>query len=69
MVQGLLISSQEYAIENKIGLIKGNLETYDIENNKERLMNFYAKHDFNIDFYHKEFKKIITIEKKSKFKR
>ena len=59
---GIINFLQKYAIEKKIKLIKGNLETYDIENNRERLMNFYSKHDFNIDFYHREFKKIMAIE-------
>jgi GNAT superfamily N-acetyltransferase len=59
---GIINYLQQYAIEKKIGLIKGNLETYDIENNRERLMNFYSKHDFNIDFYHREVKKIMAIE-------
>jgi hypothetical protein len=59
---GIINYLQNYAIERKIGLIKGNLETYDIENNRERLMNFYSKHDYNVDFYHREFKKIIPIE-------
>jgi hypothetical protein len=59
---GIINFLQNYAKEKKIGLIKGTLDTYDIENNRERLMNFYSKHDFNIDFYHREFKKIMVIE-------
>lgn len=50
---------QEFAIQEKIKLIKGKLSTYDIENNRDRLMNFYSKHDFNVDLYHKEVKKIV----------
>lgn len=50
---------QEFAIKERIKLIKGELSSYDIENNRDRLMNFYSKHDFNVDFYHKEVKKII----------
>jgi GNAT superfamily N-acetyltransferase len=58
---------QEFALEEEIILIKGTLETYDIDHNRERLMNFYSKHDFNIDFYHKEVKKIIMQPKNSKY--
>lgn len=57
---GLIKFLQEYAIKENVILIKGNLEPYDIEYNRERLMNFYAKHDFNVDFYHREVKKIIS---------
>lgn len=58
---------QEYAIEENIILIKGALEQYDIDHNRERLMNFYSKHDFNIDFYHREVKKIIMQPKTSTY--
>jgi GNAT superfamily N-acetyltransferase len=54
---------QEYALKEKIVLIKGILEQYDIDHYRETLMNFYSKHDFNVDFYHKEVKKIIDIKK------
>lgn len=50
---------EEYAFEENIILIKGILEQYDIEHYREKLMNFYSKHDFNVDFYHREVKKII----------
>lgn len=58
---------QDFAQEERIILIKGALEQYDIDHNRERLMNFYSKQDFNIDFYHKEVKKIIAQPKTSTY--
>lgn len=57
----LLKYLQEYASEENVTLIKGVLEAYDVEHYREKLKNFYSKHDFNIDFYHMEVKKITTL--------
>lgn len=57
---GLIKYLQEYAITEEVKLIKGILDQYDIDHYRDTLMNFYAKHDFNIDFYHREVKKIIS---------